>query len=406
MKISVCWKELLAFLLLAAIVGTEMIYRQPFYNYSLEFIPHWQDNANSVTVNFFKFVSHFGSQEIQAALIILVYALGPRRLLLKFMATLFTAQVGSSFLKLLYHNPRPFYSSDEVAAMTCSQGYGNPSGHCLVTFAVYGTLWVLLFSGKYEHFVSPFSQRWMYEAAKWFSLVILACVCVLTFFARLYLGAHSLNQTVYGTLLGLWMVYTFGLVLPKHIDEHYEEFLKEGRVWAGCNAGFLFAVIGFLVLEAVNVVLYYTLKESNSHMNEAWIKRIKLKCPKLSLVPIENSFKGILHASLYAFIYFCQIFNARKFPKAFNYWYSEIGIPKLLLRTIIMVALIALCFIPYFVTLNSSVEIKMWVGLFLTNVLVALIAVPLVDWMAEKLKLIVMGPREEKYTSKESNASV
>eukprot|EP00826_Nyctotherus_ovalis_P038352 TRINITY_DN3589_c0_g1_i3.p1 TRINITY_DN3589_c0_g1~~TRINITY_DN3589_c0_g1_i3.p1 ORF type:complete len:223 (+),score=32.63 TRINITY_DN3589_c0_g1_i3:123-791(+) len=222
----------------------------------------------------------------------------------------------------------------------------------------------------------------------------------------MYLGAHSLNQTIYGTMLGLWMVFTFGMVLPKHIDEHYDGFIKERRVWGRCNAGFMFAVVGFLILEAVNIVLFYVLKKSNNHMNEAWIKRIKLKCPKLSLAPIENSFKGILHASLYAFIYFCQIFNARNFPKAFNYWYSEVGVVKLLLRTIIMIGLIALCFIPYFVTLNSSLEIKMWVGLFLTNVLVALVAVPSVDWIAEKLKLIVIGPKEEKYVSKESNASV
>jgi membrane-associated phospholipid phosphatase len=42
----------------------------------------------------------------------------------------------SSFLKMFYHDPRPFWSSDDVQAFNCSTQYGNPSGHSMLTFGI------------------------------------------------------------------------------------------------------------------------------------------------------------------------------------------------------------------------------------------------------------------------------
>jgi membrane-associated phospholipid phosphatase len=133
-----------------------MAYRQPTYDYSLEFIANWQDNATESKTDFFKFVSLFGGQD----LVIIVYAFSTRKLLIKFLAVIFTAQVANNFLKIFYHDLRPYYSSDEIVAMNCSCGYGNPSGHCLLTFSVYGSLWVLLFTEKYDKNTSLFPRRW------------------------------------------------------------------------------------------------------------------------------------------------------------------------------------------------------------------------------------------------------
>ena len=39
-----------------------------------------------------------------------------------------------NLLKLRYHDPRPFWSSEEVQAFKCSRQYGNPSGHSMTAF--------------------------------------------------------------------------------------------------------------------------------------------------------------------------------------------------------------------------------------------------------------------------------
>jgi len=400
MNLLTYWKELLSALSLIFIICIEIAYRQPAYDYSLEFIVNWQDNATETRTNFFKFVSLFGGQSLQAALVIIVYAFCSRRLLIKFLATIFTAQIINKFFKVFYHNPRPYYSSDEIVAMNCSRGYGNPSGHCLSIFSVYGSLWIFLFTKKYDKNNSLFPRKWQYELTKWVSLVLVVALCVLTFFSRIYLGSHSLNQTIYGTTLGLWMIYTFGVVLPPYIDSHYDQFVKQGKLFEKCNAGFIIAIIVFLSLQIANIALYYSLRGYNGHMEDSWLIRIKTKCPELSTVPLEDSYKGILHSTLYAFIYFAQIFCAYQFPKAFNYWYSYIGVQKLVIRTVIMLIIIGICFMPFFCTMNASFTVQVWAGIFLTNVLVGVIGVPLLDWISEKFKLISTVPRETKYDNK------
>lgn len=48
--------------------------------------------------------------------------------------TLFT--VITNLMKLLYADPRPFWSSDNIKAFHCSSQYGNPSGHTLFCVAL------------------------------------------------------------------------------------------------------------------------------------------------------------------------------------------------------------------------------------------------------------------------------
>eukprot|EP00826_Nyctotherus_ovalis_P040221 TRINITY_DN3939_c0_g1_i19.p1 TRINITY_DN3939_c0_g1~~TRINITY_DN3939_c0_g1_i19.p1 ORF type:complete len:162 (+),score=36.64 TRINITY_DN3939_c0_g1_i19:141-626(+) len=155
------------------------------------------------------------------------------------------------------------------------------------------------------------------------------------------------------------------------------------------------------MLQISNIALYYGLKGSDGYMEDSWLTRIRTKCPNSSNVPLENSFKGTLHSTLYAFIYFAQIFNARKFPRAFDYWYSSMGIKKLIIRTLIMLVLLGTCYIPFFTTMNASFNVQMWVGIFLTNTIVGVVAVPLLDLFTDKLKLYSMIPREDKYGDKE-----
>ena len=60
----------------------------------------------------------------------------------------------------------------------------------------------------------------------------------------------------------------------------------------------------------------------------------------------------------------------------------------MILRTLIVGAIAGCCFIPYFVAGSAEFPVKMGVAIFLTNVLIGLLAIPLIDWIIEKLGLV------------------
>ena len=387
MQIIFYWKEILAIFMIVLFISIEPAYRQPLYDYSLDFIVEWQDNGNKHMTSFFKFISQFGTQNVQAGIIIAAYCFASRRFVMKLLLTIFVSQNILTFFKVFYHNPRPFFSSNDVSALSCSIGYGNPSGHCLLTIGMYGTLWFILFSNNTEPGEPLLPRRWQYLIIKWLSLFLVIALMILTFFARLYLGVHGLNQTIYGSTLGIFIIYAFGIVLPKYVNIHYDEFIRQGPILSRVNKGFIFATCIVVLLQILNVILFFTMRDDSAFMNEDWIERIRAKCPKIKSTPLEDSFKGSLHASLYVFIYLTQIFNARLFPKAFNYWYSNIGFVKMFLRTVILLLILLICFIPYLITNDASFTIKMWLAITLTNVLIGFLGAPLIDWITEKLGL-------------------
>ena len=46
------------------------------------------------------------------------------------------------FLKLAYHQPRPYWVDSEVKAEYCSGQYGDPSGHSAISMAMVLGVWL------------------------------------------------------------------------------------------------------------------------------------------------------------------------------------------------------------------------------------------------------------------------
>eukprot|EP00826_Nyctotherus_ovalis_P059087 TRINITY_DN8188_c0_g1_i1.p1 TRINITY_DN8188_c0_g1~~TRINITY_DN8188_c0_g1_i1.p1 ORF type:complete len:406 (+),score=96.70 TRINITY_DN8188_c0_g1_i1:88-1305(+) len=394
--ISSYWRELLSVILLIAIVATEPLYRNAAYDYSLTFIPSWQQKGNEARKLFFEFISAFGTPGVIAGCFLMIYSFGTRRLVIKAILVIYITQNLVTLFKVFYHNPRPYLSSDEVEAMHCSGGYGNPSGHCLFATAFFGSMWTLLFPNNTEKIKPVFGEKWVGEVVKWICFVGVMSLVVLTFFARMYLGSHGLNQTIYGILLGLWVVYTFGVIVPRYVDYHYDHFISKGHLINPINVAFVIIIVVFTILQVLNLVLYFSLKDHKNFMKDEWLARLHHKCPDFDTTPFEDSFKGGLHTSLYVFLYFSQIFSARMFPKAFNYWYSDIGILKLILRTLNVISILGLCYLPYFFTKDSSFTLQMVLGVILTNLLIVVVGIPFVDWSSEKLELVDARTDKEK----------
>ena len=119
-------------------------------------------------------------------------------------------------LKAAHHGPRPFWhSGTEVQGFHCSTQYGNPSGHTLTSFSCLLLPWL----DYYTNFNKTDSV--LAKPLVKIVLLILALTwgCLIAF-SRMYLGVHSLDQVLYGALVGIWVALTMHFVVMEHSMKH------------------------------------------------------------------------------------------------------------------------------------------------------------------------------------------
>mmetsp|Transcript_17101 Transcript_17101/g.12148 ORF Transcript_17101/g.12148 Transcript_17101/m.12148 type:complete len:153 (-) Transcript_17101:567-1025(-) len=110
-----------------------------------------------------------------------------------------------SWLKIAYHQPRPFWLDTDIIPLHCKTSYGCPSGHTTVATAITFTLALdltetLVKSSNLTNGVKIFIILNAYTQAVLYSL----CVA----YSRIVQGVHSYNQVVFGFTLGLWFALT------------------------------------------------------------------------------------------------------------------------------------------------------------------------------------------------------
>jgi membrane-associated phospholipid phosphatase len=108
--------------------------------------------------------------------------------------------------KISYAEIRPFYASYDFEAIKCSKSFGNPSGHSSGATATAYTIFLDIFHrapSSEEDFLKRrlnFAPNYVYYPVLVFTLFYAFSVP----YARYFVGVHSLNQIVYGSLLGIW----------------------------------------------------------------------------------------------------------------------------------------------------------------------------------------------------------
>lgn len=410
MEASLYWKELLALVLLVLILATEPIYRSPLFNYSLDFIADWQKSHGSPNNDvFFKLVSCLGNVSGCTILMLLVFIFASRKLFLKVCLLFFVALSVFFLFYTFYHQPRPYYASDRVAAIACIRSYGNPSGHSIMIPGVYGSLWLLLFVRKREQ---PLIQHTVARhIVMWGTLMLLIVAMVLVPISRLYQGLHALNQVIYGSLLGLWMAYTFAVALDRYIDPYIDSVLMLSPAPSlhtpsvpfaigrddGLPRGTIMAVVVMpMAIQVLNLILYFALRNSPAFLSPANAARMNAKCPG-DVSPMDSSLKGVLHTSLFPLIFVSQIISARSFATIRN-WETGIAPSKLAWRLGFVTFTMLIFFVPYMLADYSSFAVQIAVAVILTSFLVP-VGLLFVDWLAPAAGIVVFqdqDPRNEK----------
>ena len=151
-------------------------------------------------------------------------------------------------LKLFHASPRPSWESSEVQTYKCYSEFGSPSGHtmlctnfCMYVYFVY----VLNENNKvYKMLRSVLSD----QAIRFSSIAILSISTYYMGYSRIVLGAHSINQVLYGFLLGLWTAVWVLFIVRKTLLLHLADIRdrKLAKSEAKYFVGWIISIIVFM----------------------------------------------------------------------------------------------------------------------------------------------------------------
>lgn len=200
-------KSVLLFIFVVLTIVTEFFYREKLYETSLSFIEEWHKDPWSITKIFFQIMTTLGGEYCLVIYLLLIYFFFPLSKSFSFVIGIIACNFIDNVMKLLYHNPRPYWNEPSLFSGSCDGGFGNPSGHAYTSTFTYLGFFRLLSKTSF------FANKFVYKVI----LFVVALFFIITIvLSRVYLAMHSINQILYGSLLGLSIYYLIFHILYMH----------------------------------------------------------------------------------------------------------------------------------------------------------------------------------------------
>ena len=149
-------------------------------------------------VDFFIFITSFGSTAISCLIVILVgvicWIIRQPYILIGLLVSTIGSSIFTFLSKLLFHRVRP------ADALLLEQSYSFPSGHATIAIALYGFL---------AYLAIRFSPNFIRQVRIFFTMFLFA---VLLGLSRIVLNEHYLSDVLGGFLVGtLWLIVSISL---------------------------------------------------------------------------------------------------------------------------------------------------------------------------------------------------
>jgi membrane-associated phospholipid phosphatase len=175
------------------------------------------------------FFTFLGNIEFYLVIIPFIYWTVDKRLGYRLLLVLVTTYFTSSGLKLLFHQPRPYWLG-KVPGLGSETSYGIPSSHSGGPFAVWGYLAYRL------------NKRWLWVLVTTFIFFIAL--------SRLYLGVHFLHDIVFGWLIGFVVLWAF-----IKYEDRVAVWAEQKSIPTQISLGFAISIFMILIGQLIQVWL-------------------------------------------------------------------------------------------------------------------------------------------------------
>lgn len=237
----------LAFL---AIHLLQKVYAESLFNQSLDSIPSLQAGMGNGSANVWYLYSQWDYGFLIVLPFLCTYFFVEQRARSFYYIFLLTFCFGlTSVMQLIYMQPRPYWVETRVTNYDCSNSFGNPSGHCLTVTAIVIAAFLDYNKWAMSNAESRFSQLYIRGILLLLFLVVAGTMC----YARVLLGAHSVNQVYLGIQYGVWLAFTFHWLVKEELIKFAKDVI-EGREKEIADIGMYSSLYlgAVLLLQAIN----------------------------------------------------------------------------------------------------------------------------------------------------------
>jgi len=205
---------------------TELAYREPLYNSSLESIKEIEQGGFlEYFYVFWGLIIFYGIIFLGLAITIIYY---PLNVFLSYLMYEIVLIFVMCILKSMYASPRPYWDilkenyqnqKEMFKPTSCEPEFGNPSGHALQSTFIL-CLWHLFTHSKLFNKWSDTKKTVVKYATLAFSIVTM----ILIMYSRVHRQVHAMNQIIFGFLLSIGIWFAFCYIMELNTMTLYDFF--------------------------------------------------------------------------------------------------------------------------------------------------------------------------------------
>lgn len=218
----------------------EESYGEALFKWSIskDGIPNWQGKTSYEEERYWKALSWFGGGKEIGVMLLFSFLFAPREKFFYYLCAFTLDKLYVGYYKLSYADPRPYMADGNIHPITCSRAFGNPSGHSSAAQVFAWVIFLDVFHATHYNYKDNLPNisfyggfiGWMWYLVS-FALALFWSTAIP--YSRWILGVHSLDQIIYGTLLGFWTVIVSHFVFRdnllwhmKWIRENHEDAIR------------------------------------------------------------------------------------------------------------------------------------------------------------------------------------
>ena len=196
-----------------------MLSTDPLFQWSCDtLIPDLQARSNKEkTAAVWNIATKVGLFAVQNGQIIFILANQVNRAVAFYFVSVFVTSIFQICLfQLIFHQPAPFWVSEQITVYVCNHSYAAPSGSPDIATSSLITMWMTLAIGSERSCDNKVPLK-----------VITLCLCIvfiaIASYAQLLNGAASLDQVLLGVSLALWTILTVNFLFKERIFAHVKK---------------------------------------------------------------------------------------------------------------------------------------------------------------------------------------